>query len=566
MKSLSFKMSPQKNLVNSLKLLGSVPLMAIAMISIAMETAQAEVPLRPASEQGFDIIVNSELDGPITPDAVLTLREAIALTNGDIMLETLSDMERSQVVILPGVSGSIITFALPFSNTIYLQSLLPPLRQAGLSLDGTNSAGENPAAITLMPAEAVSIPMGFLAMADNLTIRGFHFQGFHSNVNNFYADYPFVGSVVVSTGQMLYDLGRLVDIVQLEAPRNVLIEANQFGDEVATGNASAFGVVLFEADQATIQQNQFFNQSSSAILTGKIANNFTVSDNLFIGNGSEGLGNAIHLGGNIDQGMVQGNQFCRNYGSGVFLFKPQGAIAIENNQFYDNGLQAATLGIDDTAIQTKTAAVYLMGVKHRVTNNQFLKHNGAGVVVAAYPRTEGIMIQDNTFAELQGLSIDLVTRESTGLYDYLSGDGANPLRNFRHRRTETGNSAVDAPSFAGPEFFPFGDRVLVSGTADPGVTIDLYRVREKGHYFGPLNEFILQTVADEEGKFAVYLTDWEMGEELSAIATDAYYGTSEPAANAVIRSFADSLQNTSTPEQVLEVPDVCQQGAFYPDS
>lgn len=562
MKSLNLLQARQNNPIVSLKLLGIAPLMAIAIVSASNQSAQAEVPIRPASEQGFDIIVNSELDEPITPDAVLTLREAIALTNGDIMLEMLSDAERNQVEILPGVSGSSITFALPLSNTIHLESLLPPLRQAGLSLDGTNSASENPAAITLMPAESVSIPMGFLAMADNLTIRGFHFQGFHSNVNNLHADYPFVGSVVVSTGQMLYDLGRLVDIVQLKPPRNVLIEANQFGDDAATGDASAFGVVLFEADQATIQQNQFFNQSSSAILTGKIANNFTVSNNLFIGNGRQGLGNAIHLGGNIDQGMVQGNQFCRNYGSGVFMFKPQGAIAIENNQFYDNGLQAESLGIDDTATQTKTAAVYLMGVKHRVTNNQFLKQNGAGVVVAAYPRTEGIMILDNTFAELQGLSIDLVTRESTGLYDYLSGDGPNPLRNSRHRRTETGNSAVDAPSFAGSEFFPFGDRLLISGTANPGVTIDLYRVRESGQYFGPLNEFILQTVADEEGKFAVYLTDWELGEELSAIATDAYYGTSEPAANAIIRSYDSPSQGFLEAENdpITSPPDQCEFG------
>ncbi|NJN72227.1 MAG: right-handed parallel beta-helix repeat-containing protein [Limnothrix sp. RL_2_0] len=541
------------------KLLAVTPLIATAIVSADIQSAQAEVPIRPASDQMFSLTVNSELDGPITPDALLTLREAIALTNADITLEMLSDVERSQVAILPDVSGSSITFAMPLGNTIRLKSLLPPLRQAGLRLDGTNSASEDSTAITLMPDDSVSIPMGFLAMADNLSIQGFNFHGFHSDINNFYADYPFVGSVVVSTGQMLYDLGRLVDIVQLEAPRNVLIEANQFGDETSAEDASAFGVVLFEADQATIQQNQFFNQSSSAILTGKIAHNFTVSDNLFIGNGREGLGNAIHLGGNIDQGMVRGNQFCRNYGSGVFMFKPQGAIAIENNQFYDNGLPAVPLGIDDTATQTKTAAVYLMGVKHRVINNQFLKQNGAGVVVAAYPRTEGIMILDNTFAELQGLSIDLVTRESTGIYDYLSGDGANPLRNFRHRRTETGNSAVDAPQFAGSEFFPFGDRVLVSGTADPGVTIDLYRVLEGGSYFGPLNELVLQTVADAEGKFEVYLTDWELGETLSAIATDSYYGTSEAAENAIIRSYNDSMTAVEWDEALnIVIPEECK--------
>ncbi|MGB2927230.1 MAG: right-handed parallel beta-helix repeat-containing protein [Limnothrix sp.] len=535
--STKFQSLSQNNtMLNWTKMLRATPLLFGLMLSLDENPAQAEVPIRPANPLHYQIAVNSNQDGPITPDLVLTLREAIALTNGDIIFEMLSDAERLQVQVLPAEQGSMIGSDLPpSSTTIYLQSLLPPLRQAGLRLNGLSFDGSS--RVTLAPAESVELPIGLLAMADDITIQGFNFQGFYSDRATIYADHPFVGGVVVSTGQMLYDLGRLADVVQLSPPKNVAIAMNQFGEAATAETASTFGVVLFEAEQATIAGNQFFHQNSSAILTGKIATDFKIYDNVFTENGANGLGHAIHLGGDIDRGHVMQNRFCRNHGAGVFMFKPQGAIAVENNLFYGNGFPPEDSQISAASTQTKVAAVYLMNSQHQVINNLIMNQNGAGVVVAAYPRSEGNRIQDNLFGELQGLSIDLVARESTGIYDYRSGDGPNPSRDSHNRKLDTANGGVNAPRFAGLEFFPFGDRVLISGTADPGVTVDLYQVLESEGYFGPLNRFMLQTIADEEGHFEIYLNDWQLGDRLSAIATDPHFGTSEPAENAVIRSL-----------------------------
>lgn len=550
---------------SGLNIWATTPLLVAVAIAVAGQPVGAEVPLRAANATTYRLTVNSDQDGAITPDAALTLREAIALTNGDLAFTDLSEAEQQQVEAQPTGAASAIDFDLP-TQTIRLITPLPPLRQAGLMIHGRSPQAADAPLITLMPDQPLTIPMGLVVMADNIEIQGLQFQGFHSTNSR---DYPFVGSVVVTTGQMLYDLGRLPDVVQLSPPLNVRIEGNQFGDRLATAMPSAVGVVLFEAASTKVVNNQFFNHSSSGILTGKIATDFHFSDNLFVGNGNRGIGDGVHLEGKIDQGVIQNNRFCQNHGAGVFLFKPEGAIAVEDNLFYGNGFPVGNIETQGKATQTHIAAVYLMGSHHQVTNNQIVNQNGAGVVIAAYPRSEGNLIQDNTFSQLQGLSIDLVTRASTGIHDYQSGDGIDPLRNSHNRRLETGNSAVNAPRFVGHEFFPFGDRLLVSGIADPNVTIDLYRVIESGSDYGPLNEFLTRIIADETGKFELYLAEWEIGDRLAAIATDSYYGTSEPSENAVIRSLDTSPteQAIDEPQEpTLTMPNECLSAGFYPDS
>lgn len=502
----------------------------VALGCLMAVPVRAEVPIRAANGQTYQITVNSPADGVITPDAQLTLREAIALTNGDIQLNDLSQAEQRQ--IQPQATHSTIRFQLPKAEPIALQSLLPPLRQAGLVLDGQNQ-------VSLIPASPDLLPRGLLIIADDITVQGLTLYGFHSNQQ---PDYPFVGSVVVTTGQMLYDLGRLTDIVQLEPPKNVRLIGNTFGIQSSneTKLTSGFGVILYEAIAAQISNNQFLHLNGSAILTGKTAQASDIRDNLFLENGGNGLRDAVRLEGKIADIRLTNNRFCGNSGAGIFLFKPEGAIAVADNLFYGNGLRQKDEFVT-THPDGGIAAIYLMGSQHQVTGNEFVNQGGAGVVVAAYPQSQGNQITDNVFAQLQGLSIDLVTRTASDIYAYQSGDGANPWRDSPNRRIDTGNGAVNAPRFVGLEFFPFGDRVQISGTADPAVEVVLYQVFEADQQFGPLSAELARTTTDEAGKFTFSLEDWEYGDRLSALALDPVHGTSEPAENAVIRSFDESF-------------------------
>lgn len=497
---------------------------------IAPVLAQNPVPRRSANPQTYAITLTSPLDGPIAADATLTLREAIALTNADITLADLSPAEQSQVKPQQNSQNSDIRLELPPGAAIQLQSPLPPLRQAGLTLNGNGA--------TLASAPATPLPWGLLVMADNITLQNLQLQGFHSRDPD---DYPFVGGVVVTTGQMLYDLGRFPDIVQLTPPQNFVLEDSQL-----VGNG--FGVVLFEAQNPTLQGNQFRANWGSGLLTGKTAQGLQLADNLFWGNGDVAQADAVRLEGEINGTTIVGNTFCQNAGAGVFLFKPEGSIAVEQNLFARNGHRSPA------------AALYLMGSGHRVQNNRILDQNGPGIAVAGYPRSVGNNLQDNLFAQLQGLSIDLVTRQASDIQAFRVADGPNPRRQSHNRRQDTGNGAVQTPQFAGLEFFPFGDRVKISGSTDPDATVDLYRVLESGGYFGPLSEFVERTTADGEGNFEFSLVAWELGDRLTAIATDPAYGTSEPAENAIIRNFAPLRPAAiDRPLPLPDLPALCQE-------
>jgi len=172
-------------------------------------------------------------------------------------------------------------------------------------------------------------------------------------------------------------------------------------------------------------------------------------------------------------------------------------------------------------------------------------------VVAAYPRSVQNRIQDNHFAALEGLSIDLVVRRHTGVWDNAIGDGVNPPRDSGNRRLDTANRGINAPQFVGDEFFLFEDTVTIAGQADPGAIVDVYKVsqgpvRLTGADFrdyAPLTELLVSLPVDSEtGRFEIALKGLEVGDRLSAIATDPALGTSEPAKNAVIRTIDSNPQ------------------------
>ena len=515
------------------------------------------------SPQNYHITVNSNLDGEITPDEYLTLREAIALINNTLTTEELSELERSQVQTLPHNQPSHIEFNLnDGENIIILQSLLPPLANA-VTIDGSSNQGYNP---DIFPLDGKNIPQpvvtitsapdnpifrGLTVSASDITIRGFNIYGFRANnqVNQRLNLVTPPGNIVIThqispanfsqelsnyerTRRNRIDatfqdpLGYSYDDEDRIPSENILIENNWIGfnpHQQLNSVNSAFGIYIFNGNNTRVENNYITNHLGSGIITGKNAKNSLIINNLITDNGRQGVADAIRLEGNIANAQISNNLITNNQGSGIYLFKTKGSILIEDNEIKEN------------ALREKRGAVYLMGNNHHLENNLISNHNGPGVVVTAYPQSWGNVMVNNRFRNIDGLSIDLVTRNQTGIQDYQKGDGINPRRNSKHRRQDTANGAINAPEFLAPYFYKMGDMTAIDGIADPFSVITLYRVDEEGLH-GPLSQPIGETTADEEGRFQVSLP-LEVGQVISAIALLPDYGTSEPARNAVIRAL-----------------------------
>lgn len=519
------------------------------------------------------IVVTSNQD-TIQADDALTLREALALANGDLTLAQLSPAE--QALVSPGGGTNRIEFNLPAGQTtIQLRSLLPDITTSGLTIDGTTQPGYNPAAIatveipipipvvTITPAPGVEIFRGLTITADNVTVRGLSLYGFTAEHRSTAITPPadiFVAHRLPppnTTRQQqpakffpFYD----GDI----PPQGVLIEDNWLGippftppdslDRSPSSPQSAFGVSVFNSKGTTIRRNYITRHDGSGVITSVRAENTQIIENLIVGNGVAGMPDGIRLEGVISQSLIRGNLICGNDGSGVYLFKPDGSVQIAENQIIYNGRRL------------RRAAIYLMGSGHQVLDNQIRYQTSSGVVVAAFPQSDRNVIRNNQFSDLEGLSIDLNTQQAVGVQDYQGGDGVNPPRNSLNRRKETGNAAIDAPSFLSPEFLLRDGKVNVDGMAEPGARVDLYLVTpiadpllstpNSALTHGPLSRLIASTTADQRGHFGVTLDNLQAGQQISAIATLPDYGTSEPALNATVRVLLGGEPTSRQPSAV----------------
>ncbi|MEL6927657.1 MAG: OmpA family protein, partial [Cyanobacteria bacterium J06600_6] len=174
------------------------------------------------------------------------------------------------------------------------------------------------------------------------------------------------------------------------------------------------------------------------------------------------------------------------------------------------------------------------------------------VTIAAYPQSDRNFIEHNTFSNLEGLSIDLNTRDNTSKPFFKLGDGVNPPRNSRNRKRDTANRAINAPQFLSEDFYLIDGRVQIDGVAEPNSQISLYQVESsllpeklqnplaaQSQHYGPLTQYLQTAIADSQGKFSFTLENTTPGTIISAIASKKDYGTSEPAFNAVIKSLED---------------------------
>lgn len=487
----------------------------------------------PASATGtahnLKFTVNSDQD-EVKPDDFLTLREAIEVVNGTLNLGQLTAAERKQYV--PG-NGSTIVFKLSGNQQIQLRSALPAITQQGVIIAGSTQGQatldglvfEIPE-VEITPAPGVVIDRGLTLMADNITIRGLSLYGFQVGINPSSQNLP---GADIFIGTKAYP-----EIDERLSPRNIVIENNFLGvskNRQMPNSTSDFGVYVFDARGTTIRNNAIGFHSASGIISQISANNLLVENNAVFANGTQGMPDAIRLEGKLVNNKIKGNAICGNDGSAIFMFKPDsGAVAITNNRISSNGRRL------------RRAAIHLMGNDNVVDNNSIEFQAGSGVSVSAFAQhhrgdlpSGRNVISNNRFSNLEGLSVDLITYRNEAVEDFQNGDGINPLRNSENRRLDTGNGAINAPQFLASEFYILDGRVNLDGTAEPNAQVEIYRVNSsKDTEYGPLSQPLKTVVANAQGKFQTTLTGLEPGMALSAVATDAKYGTSEPARNAIV--------------------------------
>ncbi|MEB3218103.1 MAG: OmpA family protein [Nostocales cyanobacterium 94392] len=550
--------------------------------------AQTPTPPISSTPTPVRVIVNSNVDGAVTADAQLTLREAIEVVNGTLTPQQLSSAEQAQIT--PATGNSTIEFNLPqAATTIELQTVLPDLAAPGLTIDGSTQPGYDPNSsataeieipiplVTIKPATGQEVFRGLTVVADNITIRGLNMYGFNAEPIK-----QQLGNALIYDGQpkpttLTTPPGNIViahrlpppDISQQKPPasnfpfrerdvppKNVVIENNWLGitqDERMPDQISAFGVYVFNSQGATIRRNRISYHAGSAIVTSVRASNTQVEQNIIIGNGIDGMPDALRFEGVVDNSQILGNLICANDGAGVYLFKPQGKILVQNNKITYNGRRL------------RRAAVFVMGSDHQVIGNEIDHQTGPGVVVTAFPRNDigrretavRNIIRNNKFAALEGLSIDLNSQRNLGVIDFQRGDGPNPKRNSANRRKETGNGAINAPEFTEKAFANQGTTATVTGKADQGSEITIYRLSdyqrgENAIYqpgYGALTEPLTIVAAGEDGRFTAQLENVQTGDVISAIATDPQYGTSEPA-------VATMIGTIDTPPNVNPTPRV----------
>jgi outer membrane protein OmpA-like peptidoglycan-associated protein len=504
------------------------------------------------------ITVNSNRD-EIKADNDLTLREAIAIINGDLKQEQLSPAEQKQIQDITPNSSNRIDFQLLAGNQkIELKSALPNLIKDSVKIEGKTSRKATLDGLTfevpeveITPAPGVMIDRGLTLMADNITVKGLSLYGFQVGLNQSSQNLP---GADIFIGTTTYP-----EIDERLAPKNIVIENNFLGinkNRQMPDNTSDFGVYVFDSTGTTIRNNAIGFHTASGIISQISANNLLVENNAIFANGTQGMPDAIRLEGKLANNKIKGNAICGNDGSAIFMFKPDsGAVAITNNRISSNGRRL------------RRAAIHLMGNDNVVDNNSIEFQAGSGVSVSAFAQhhrgdlpSGRNVINNNRFSNLEGLSVDLITYRNEAVEDFQNGDGINAPRNSENRRIDTGNGAINAPQFLANEFYILGGRVNLDGTAEPNTKVEIYRVNStKDTEYGPLSQSLKTVTADAQGKFQATLTGLEPGMVLSAVTTDAKYGTSEPARNAIVTvpgqtALARSVNKIPTDCSLQDVP------------
>ncbi len=502
-------------------------LLSWSLTVAAIATAASARP----SIEALRVVVNSNQD-TVAADDMITLREAIALVNGQRRREDLTPKEQKQVTrpiiaaeTYKDQSRSLIEFDLPKGQTlIQLTQVLPPLLKDGLTIRGMGTVPE----IAIVPAPKANVARGLTILAHGVTVRGLSLAGFHAME----PDRHPIASADIVIGHRPGESPSAIAWAEDITPKDVVIEDNWLGvlpSTVMVGNVeiprSSFGIYAFFSEGAIVQRNQIQNHSASGIITGVTAKDMLITGNMVANNGLQGMPDGIRLEGNVENLKVIENKIQENAGSGIYLFNPTGAALIAGNVFLQNGQRL------------EHPAIFLAGNGHRVEGNQIISQNGPGIVVAADPKSWQNQLRNNQFANLKGLAIDLISRHYIQSSDRINGDGPNrPLREYPSQ-LHIANGGMDAPEWISREFFQSSvdGSVELVGKAKPNAEVEIYtNAIESGLVENQMRP-LAKLKADGQGNFRIKFKQLTVGEELWAIATHADYGTSEFSDPTVIR-------------------------------
>ncbi len=528
---------------------------SLLSLSLLLSGPLAASPVLASLSEPLRVVVNSNED-TIARDNVVTLREAIALINGDLKLADLNEAERRQVSRLvvsneqyKNLPVSRIEFQLPLDKTtIRLQQSLPAIVKSGLLIDGRNSAnvansveGFNVMAtidesdnttgiptIALIPDNGKEVPRGITISASGVTVKNLAIAGFTARHLSTAIEPP--ADIFITAIQNQDD--RRETLETEFAPQDITIVNNWLG-RLPQGKPemrSAFGVSIFNGNAVTVKGNIIADHDGSGIITSIQAQKFSIQGNTIEKNGFAGMPDALRIEGDIAGGEIFGNRIQNNAGSALYLFKPKGSIKVYQNNILGNGQRFIR------------AAIFVIGQQHQIFDNQIMQQSGAGVVVAAYPASYGNQIRNNQFTNVKGLPIDLVSQINTNPRDYQNGDGINRITDSRERGEKTGNGGINAPELISNEFFlsPINRTVEFSGTTLPNADVDIYKIPANCDLtVNSLNSAtrIASVRSDSQNKFSVILKDLQPGDRLAATVTTDNFGTSEMSRPVVIREL-----------------------------
>ena len=533
-----------------------ISLKSTLSLSLLLSGSLAAMPTIAAPLEPLRVVVNSNQD-TVARDNVITLREAIALINGDLKLTDLTEAERRQVS-RPVTSNeqykngpvSRIEFQLaPDQTTIRLQQPLPAIVKSGVVIDGRNTGNvansipgfnvtattdESDAAtgnptIALTAENGKEVARGLTISANGVTVKNLAIAGFTARHLSTATEPPADIFITATQNQDVRRETLETDLV----PQDITIVNNWLG-RLPQGKPemrSAFGVSIFNGNAVTVKGNTIADHDGSGIITSIQAQKFKIQGNTIEKNGFAGMPDALRIEGDIAGGEIFDNTIQNNAGSALYLFNPKGSVKVYQNNILNNSQRFTR------------AAIFVIGQQHQIFNNRIAKQSGAGVVVAAYPASYGNQIRNNQFTDVKGLPIDLVSQTNTNPNDYQNGDGTNIKTDSRERGERSGNAGINSPTLVSNEFFlsPIDRTVEFSGTTLPNADVDIYKIpADCDLTASSMNSAVKigSARSDAQDKFSVILKDLKPGDRLAATVSTPNFGTSEMTRPVVIRELA----------------------------
>ena len=303
---------------------------------------------------------------------------------------------------------------------IRLNSALPQINKAHIYIDGTtqttNQGDTNPGQvgtggtvgafndtflryerpeIEITPATISTVPIGFITVADNTTIRGLAIYGFGG-----------AGASISNAQVRAASNGTHATI------ENCLIGVRASGADPGFDSKSA-GISISNMTSGTVRNNYIGNNIMGIYFSN--AGNWTISGNEIFQNALRYSSyDGMDLASGTKNISVTGNLIRQSGGTGIDSYSGAGPFTISNNTVTKSG----------AASGNEKCGMRIFGSGSRITGNVVTENGGAGIIV---PPLFGTLYSDNNTISQNscyangGLGIDLIRLGSSTD----RGDGVN---------------------------------------------------------------------------------------------------------------------------------------------